>query len=93
MIQLFNQENRPSSRGITELIADEERLVDRSAMEESRYSWNAFTHLDITNRYVFLYLSDQRAIPIPKETVTEGDFDQIAEFCTEQIAAANATTS
>ena len=59
-----------------ELEINDDGLVERTEVNETRHSWQGVERIAESDRHVFIYFSAMMAYIIPKESVTSGDPDQ-----------------
>lgn len=72
-----------------ELIVEPSSLVIRSTYSEARLAWAAVKRVDHIDRHGLIYLGELRVYVVPRDTVIEGDFDEVMAALQSKIATAS----
>jgi len=81
------EDNDPYRHAPKELIADDSGLTSKTVTTQSHLQWRAIRKMELTDKYLYLYVSAASAIGVPRDSVTEGDFDAFADFCSRHVPA------
>ena len=70
--------------GEHELIVDREHIIERTAVNETKFLWCSVPRVEENNDYIFLYQTDSSAHIIPKATFkTKNEADQFYSLLTK----------
>jgi len=71
--RLYNEGTNKGIFGQHELEINNDGLVERTEVNESRQSWQGVERIAETDTHAFIYVSSIMAHVIPKQSVTDGD--------------------
>lgn len=75
--------------GRHELEIDDDGLVERTEVNETRQSWRGVERIAETDEHAFIYISSMAAHVIPKHSMTVGDPDAFIDRAKELWCAEN----
>ena len=75
VLRLYQEGENKGTLGEHELELDDNGLVERTEVNESRLSWQGVERIAETDEHAFIYISSMMAHVIPKQSVTSGDVE------------------
>jgi MFS family permease len=93
--KIFKEGKNKDFLGIHELEINDYGIVSKSEYSEGKIAWAGIERIASTPDYTFIFTSANKAIPLPKARVIEGDYDAfVAEVtsCFAKFAAIASTT-
>ena len=73
--RLYKEGTNKGVFGQHEIEIDDDGLVERTEVNETRQSWHGVERIAETDEHAFIYISSVMAHIIPKQSVTAGDPD------------------
>jgi hypothetical protein len=74
-LRRFYSEGEPDTFfGPHSLTIDGDSLISRDCSEEGRVRLSSLQRVDVTSDHAFIYIDSVRAMIIPRQSVTDGDF-------------------
>jgi hypothetical protein len=83
--KILEEDRSKAELGPQEIEVAHDGIVGRTRFEESKLSWKAIERTVSTPDYYFIYLSLLKAIVIPKNKITEGDFETFKRAVEERL--------
>jgi hypothetical protein len=87
--RLYNEGTNKGTLGQHELEIDDNGLVERTEVNETRQSWNGVERIAETDERAFIYVSSMMAHVIPKKSLSAGDPDAFIARAKQLWIAAN----
>lgn len=79
--QLYGESRNRGLLGPHTMELQDDGVLDRTEYGERKTYWKGIERIEVTERYVFIYLSSISAQVVPRFSITEGDFDDfVAEL-------------
>jgi hypothetical protein len=88
MRKILREGRNKSVVGEHELEILDEGLLERTEYNETKSSWAGIERVVSTPQYTFIYITSVSAHVIPRESVSEGDYDAFIQELTRRIHAA-----
>lgn len=85
--KLFAEGENRSLNGLQRLEATEGGLIDANELSESRFNWRMIERIADTPDYYFIYVGAAKGVIVPKQKVTEGDFEAFRRIVEERFRA------
>ncbi|MGD0572998.1 MAG: YcxB family protein [Sedimentisphaerales bacterium] len=94
--KLFREGKNKGFLGVHELEINDYGILTKSEYGEGKIAWAVIEHIVSTPDYTFLFTGANKAIPLPKSRILEGDYDAfVAELTSrfEQFTVKELTTT
>jgi hypothetical protein len=82
---LYSEEEKLNLLGTHTFETEDKHLHGIFPNEETRIRWRDFDRAELQNSTLYLYLDTERALIIPKKTVSEGSFSEFLNDVNEQL--------
>lgn len=91
--RLYKEGTNKGVFGQHEIEIDDEGLVERTEVNETRQSWQGVERVGETDEYAFIYISSVMAHVIPKRPGIDGDPDEFITRAKQMWLAANSNVA
>jgi hypothetical protein len=86
---LYSEEEKLNLLGPHTFKAEDKHLHGVFPGNETRIRWKDIARAELQKGYLYLYLDTDRALIIPKETVSSGDFNEFLNAVEKHLQAAS----
>jgi hypothetical protein len=83
--KLYSEEDKAQILGTYTLRVEPKALVEIHANGESKLPWREVLRLEMEKKYAFLFLSEDSALIIPRDTIKQGDLREFVKAAVERI--------
>jgi len=91
--KLLREDRNKSVVGEHELEILDDGLVERTEYNENKSSWAGIERVVSTPRYTFIYITSVSAHVVPRESVSDGDYDAFTQELARRVHAAQPISS
>lgn len=85
---MYTDEQKKQILGLMKLRIQPKMLQEITDSKHSDIKWNDILRVELIAKYAFIFVEIDEAIIIPKETITEGSFDQFVIEAAQHIEQA-----